>query len=51
MLSPSTAAASSSSVGRLSKNAFITSRLNTLIAFGRTIAHIVLRRPSELTST
>ena len=40
MFSPSTAAASSSSVGRLSKNAFITSRLKTLMALGSTIAQI-----------
>ena len=40
MLRPSTAAASSSSTGRLSKNAFITSRLKTLIALGSTIAQM-----------
>ena len=51
MLRPSTAAASSSSTGRLSKNAFMTSRLNTLIALGSTIAQIVFFRPRLVTST
>ena len=51
VLRPSTAAASSNSIGRLSKNAFMTSRLNTLIALGSTIAQSVLRRPRPLTRT
>ncbi len=51
MFRPSTAPASSSSLGRLSKNAFITSRLNTLMALGSAIAQTVFFRPRLLTST
>jgi hypothetical protein len=46
---PSICAASSSSVGRFSKKAFITSRLKTLIAFGRAIAHTLFFRPRLVT--
>ena len=51
VFSPSTAAASSSSTGRLSKNAFITSRLNTFMALGRAIAQTVFFSPRLVTRT
>ena len=44
-------AASSSSDGRFSKNAFITRRLNTDSAGGRITAHIVFFIPSAEMST
>ncbi len=48
---PSICAASSSSRGRFSKNDFITSRLNTLIALGSTIAQSVFFMPRLVIST
>ncbi|MNI62881.1 hypothetical protein D3C73_1182170 [compost metagenome] len=50
-VSPSMDAASSSSRGMFSKNDFMMSRLNTLMAFGSTTAQMVSRMPSELMRT
>src|SRR5665647_3937896 len=48
---PSSAAASSSSSGMVSKKDVITSRLKTLIALGTTIAQMLLVKPSALMRT
>ncbi len=49
--SPSIIAASSISLGRFSKKDFMTRRLNTEIAPGSTIAHMVFFSPSDEMST
>jgi hypothetical protein len=51
VFSPSTAAASSSSTGSVSKKAFMTSRLNTLMALGRAMAQTEFFSPRLVTST